>query len=176
MYEEALTIYVKFSKKATSPEEIVALNVSAVEVIVDHLRDLDRAKEFAERVNLKQVWSKLAKAQLEGQLVSEAIASYIKAKDASDYPSVILAAEQSDNYEDLVPYLKMARKDIKEAVLDTTLLYALARVNKLSELEEFVSIPNVGKIDVIGERVFDEGLFEAAKILFSSINNNARYS
>jgi hypothetical protein len=61
-------------------------------------------------VNVKAVWSKLAKAQLESQLVSEAINSYIKAKDPTDYHLVINAAEAVDNYEELVPYLKMARK------------------------------------------------------------------
>jgi hypothetical protein len=68
----------------------------------------------------------------------------------------------------------MARKSVKEAVLDTQLIYALAKVNKLSELEELISVPNVAKIDQIGERCFDEGMFEAAKILFTNINNNAK--
>jgi clathrin heavy chain len=122
------------------------------------------------------VWSKLARAQLDNQLVTESIASYIKAKDPSDYLLVIAAAHNVDNYEDLVPYLKMARKDIKEAALDTELIYAFARTRKLSELEEFVSSPNVAKIDVTGERCFEEGLFEAAKILFQNINNNAKLS
>lgn len=173
LYEEALTIYTKFAKR-TAGEEQLSLQVAAVEVIVDHIRDLERAKEFAERVNVKPVWSKLARAQLDGQLVTEAINSYIKAKDATDYLLVISAAEAVENYEDLVSYLKMARKDIKESVLDTQLIYSLARVHKLSELEEFVSVPNVAKIDVIGERTFDEGMYEAAKILFASINNNAK--
>lgn len=64
-------------------------------------------------MNTKQVWSKLAKAQLEAQLVTEAIHSYIKAKDPTDYHLVINAAEAADNYEDLVPYLRMARKVTK---------------------------------------------------------------
>jgi clathrin heavy chain len=68
----------------------------------------------------------------------------------------------------------MARKDIKESALDTELIYALARTRKLSDLEEFVSVPNVAKIDTTGERCFEEGLFEAAKILFRNINNNAK--
>eukprot|EP01035_Chromulina_nebulosa_P020076 gene20076-26070_t len=173
LYEEALTIYVKFAKKAVGEEQI-ALNVSAVEVIVDNIRDLERAKEFAERVNVKQVWSKLAKAQLDNQLLTESINSYIKAKDPSDYHLVIASAEAVDNYEDLVPYLKMARKDIKESVLDTQLIYSLAKINKLAELEEFVSIPNVAKIDQTGEKLYEEGLYEAAKILFQSINNNSK--
>jgi clathrin heavy chain len=175
LYEEALTIYIKFGKKS-SGEEQKELHVSAVEVIVDLIRDMDRGKEFAERVNISPVWSKLARAQLDNQMVTEAIASYIKAKDPSDYLLVINAAHNIDNYEDLVPYLKMARKDIKEAALDTELIYSLARTRKLAELEEFVSSPNVAKIDVTGERCFDEGLFEAAKILFQNINNNAKLS
>ncbi len=173
LYEEALTIYVKFGKKATG-EEQVQHHVAAIEVIVDLIRDLDRGKEFAERVNIKQVWSKLGEAQLNAQMISECVASFIKAKDPTLYVAVINAAHGFDNYEDLVPYLKMARKDIKEALLDTELIYCLARTNKLSELEEFVSAPNVAKIDQTGERCFDEGMFMAAKILFQNINNNAR--
>jgi len=173
LYEEALTIYVKCGKKS-SGEEQIAHHVSAIEVIVDMIRDLDRGKEFAERVNVKAVWSKLAKAQLDAQFVTEAINSYIKAKDPTNYLQVISAAQNVDNYGDLVSYLKMARKDIKESALDTELIYALARTRKLAELEEFVAAPNVAKIDSIGERCFDEGLFDAAKILFQSINNNAK--
>eukprot|EP00981_Chlorochromonas_danica_P008853 scaffold2320_cov168-Ochromonas_danica.AAC.5 len=173
LYEEALTIYVKFAKKTTG-EEQTGYQVSAVEVLVDKIRDLDRAKEFAERVNNAAVWSKLAKAQLNAMLVTEAINSYIKAKDATDYVNVIQTAESVENYEDLVNYLKMARKTIKESVIDTQLIYALARTNKLAELEEVVSVPNVAKIDIIGERCYDEKLYEAAKILFLNINNNAK--
>lgn len=173
LYEEALTIYIKFGKKASGDEQI-SHHVAAVEVLVDKICDLERAKEFAERVNVSAVWSKLAKAQLDRVLVTESIASYIKAKDPSDYHLVINAAENIGNYEDLVPYLKMARKQVKESMLDTQLIYALAKINKLAELEEVISVPNVAKIDQIGERCFDEGLFEAAKLLFININNNAK--
>jgi len=173
LYEEALTIYIKFGKRTTGDEQI-AHHCAAVEVIVDLIHDLDRGKEFAERVNVAKVWSKLAKAQLDASFVTDSISSYIKAKDASNYLAVINAAHNIDNYGDLVPYLKMARKDIKEAALDTELIYALARTNKLTELEEFVSAPNVAKIDVTGERCFQEELYSAAKILFSNIGNNAK--
>ena len=42
-------------------------------------------------------------------------------------------------------------QDVKESVLDTQLIYALARINKMSELEELISGPNVAKIDQIGK-------------------------
>ena len=137
------------------------------------LHSLNALRE-AERVNAAAVWSKLARAQLNSNLVAESIASYIKAKDATDYLLVISAAEQVGDYENLTSYLKMARKLIKETIIDTQLIYALARINKLSEMEEVISVPNVAKIDQIGERCFDEGLFEAAKLLFININNNAK--
>jgi clathrin heavy chain len=175
LYEEALTIYTKFGKKTTGSEQIEH-HVAAIKIMVDNIRDTDRAKEFAERVNVKEVWSKLATAQLEMQMVPESIASFIKAKDPSCYMEVISVAEANDYYTELVSYLKMARKDIKESILDTQLIYALARINKLAELEELISVPNVAKIDQIGEKCFDEGLFDAAKLLFVNINNNAKLS
>lgn len=175
LYEEALTIYTKFGKKTTGAEQIEH-HVAAIKIMVDNIRDTDRAKEFAERVNVKEVWSKLATAQLELQMVPESIASFIKAKDPSCYMEVISVAEANNYYAELVSYLKMARKDIKESILDTQLIYALARINKLAELEELISVPNVAKIDQIGEKCFDEGLFHAAKLLFVNINNNAKLS
>ena len=82
-----MTIYMKFGKKSTGEEQL-AHHTAAVEVLVDLIRDLERAKEFAERVNAKQVWSKLARAQLDSQLITESIQSYIKAKDPTDYHMV----------------------------------------------------------------------------------------
>jgi clathrin heavy chain len=174
LYEEALAIYVKFGSKTDAGEEQNNLHVAAIEVIVDLIQDLDRAKEFSERVNVAPVWSKLGKAFLDAQNVSESVAAYIKAGDADDYHLVINAAEAADDHENLVTYLKMCRKTIKEQLLDTQLIYSLAKINKLAELEEVISVANVAKIDTTGERCFDEGMYQAAKILFSNINNNAK--
>jgi clathrin heavy chain len=175
LYEEAYSIYVKFAKRATNNEEEAnEHHVAAVGIVVDCIKDLARAKEYAERINTAPVWSKVARAQLDAEMVSECIASYIKAEDPSDWTLVIAASERLDKYEDLCTYLKMARKEVKESQLDTALIYALAKCNKLAQLEELVSVPNVAKIDQIGDRCFDEGMYEAAKILFININNNAR--
>ena len=46
----------------------------------------------------------------------------------------------------------MARKHFKEALLDTELIYSLAKTNKLADLEEFIAAPNVAQIQGIGER------------------------
>lgn len=66
-----------------------------VQVLIEHIGNLDRAYEFAERCNEPPVWSQLAKAQLHKGLVKEAIDSYIKADDPSAYMEVGQAAAQS---------------------------------------------------------------------------------
>ena len=61
-------------------------------MLIQHVHNLDRAYEFAERCNQPAVWSLLAKAQLDACLIKESIDSYIKADDPSTYTEVIQAA------------------------------------------------------------------------------------
>ena len=68
---------------------------ASVQVLIENIQNLDRAYEFAERCNDPQVWSLLAKAQLDQSLVKEAIDSYIKANDPSAYMEVVEAAKKS---------------------------------------------------------------------------------
>ena len=67
--------------------------------MIDNVNNLDRAYEFAERCNDPAVWSQLARAQLNQGLVKEAVDSYIKADDPSQYMEVVQVA--SDNSESL---------------------------------------------------------------------------
>ena len=48
----------------------------------------------------------------------------------------------SDNWEELVKYLQMARKKARETFIETELVYAYAMTNRLADLEEFISGPN----------------------------------
>lgn len=79
-----------------------------------------------------------------------------------------------ENYEDLVKFLQMARKKAKETFIDTELIFAFAHTGRLAELEEFISTPNHANIGQVGERCFEEKMFEAARILFNNISNFAR--
>ena len=47
--------------------------------------DLGRGYDFAKHCNDSEVWSVLARAQLDGHHTTEAIDSYIKANDASNF-------------------------------------------------------------------------------------------
>ena len=66
-----------------------------------------RAYEFAERCNEPAVWTQLGKAQLQQNMVKEAIDSFIKSNDPSDYMDVVETATKTENWEDLVRYLQV---------------------------------------------------------------------
>jgi len=160
MYEEAFTIY----QKCNQPLE-------AVNVLIDNIKNIDRAYEFAERVDLPPVWSSLAKAQLNNNQVKEAVSSYIKANDPNNYQEVIRATEAIDDYDTLINYLTMARLQSREPAIETELIYAYAKTNRNQDIEKLITGPNVAQIQVAGERCYNEKLYSAAKILFNSISN-----
>jgi clathrin heavy chain len=62
LYEEAFYIYKRYDQH---PE--------AIQVLISNIKSIDRAVEYAEKVDEHDVWSRLAKAQLDLQLVKEAI-------------------------------------------------------------------------------------------------------
>lgn len=77
-------------------------------MLIEQVKDLERAYEFAERCNEPGVWSQLAKAQLQQGLVKEAIDSYIKADDPSAYMDVVATATEAESWDDLVRYLQVS--------------------------------------------------------------------
>ncbi|KAG6824237.1 hypothetical protein H0H92_007587 [Tricholoma furcatifolium] len=78
LYEEALTIYKKCDQ--------VAMEIN---VLVEHIVSIDRGLDFANKVNRPEVWSRLAKAQLDGLRIKDSIDSYIKAEDPSNFAEAI---------------------------------------------------------------------------------------
>lgn len=159
----------------------------SLQVLIENVKNLDRAYEFAERCNEPAVWSQLAKAQLQHGLVKEAIDSFIKADDHSAYIDVVETAHKTgtsfsldlkqpvantaihsklkelsfhrsiaESWEDLVRYLQMARKKARESYIESELIYAYARTNRLADLEEFLSAPNHADIQKV--RCYSSGL------------------
>ena len=61
------------------------------------------------------VWTELAHAQLEAGAVNDAIASYLRSGDSSRYLDVIARSQQANAHGDLVKYLLMVRKKVKES-------------------------------------------------------------
>ena len=163
LYEEAFTLYRKH-----------AHHLNAMNVLVEYIVSIDRASQYANKVNETAVWSRLGKAQLDGLRIKDAIDSYIKAADPANYLEVIETASRAAKFDDLVRYLQMARKTLREPVIDTELAFSYARTDRLHDMEEFLGMTNVADQLSAGEKAFDVGLYEAAKLLFSSISNWAR--
>jgi clathrin heavy chain len=163
LYEEAFAIFKKFE-----------VNTSAIKVLIDNLSDLDRAYEFAERCNESGVWSHLATAQLNAGYVKEAIDSYIKANDPSNYEKVVQVSSAADQWEDLVKYLQMARKTARDTFVESELAFAYAKTKRLADLEEFISGPNHANINQVADRCFDQKMYDAAKLLYNNVSNYAR--
>nr|GAT43889.1 predicted protein [Mycena chlorophos] len=63
--EEVLTIYKKYEQHAL-----------AINVLVEHIVSIDRGLEFANKVDKPEVWSRLAKAQLDGLRIKDSIGKH----------------------------------------------------------------------------------------------------
>ena len=164
LYEEAFAMLKKFDH-----EEM------AMDVLIKHVKDLDRASDYAARVRKPEVYTKLAAAQLEGGKIKEAIAAYLKADDASNYAQVISIAGPADCWDDLTKFLEMCNKKAKEPKIESELCFAYAKVGKLGELEEFITNPGCTANTLeVGERCYNEGLYEAAKRLFTVTSNHGK--
>ncbi|WFD08329.1 Clathrin heavy chain [Malassezia vespertilionis] len=163
LYEEAFQIYAKAEQ-----------HLDAMNVLVDHLVSIDRAQQYASKRNLPELWSRLGKAQLDGLRVKDAIDSYVKAEDPSNFAEVIEIAEHAGREEELIRFLQMARKKAREPKIDTEYAFCLAKANRLGDMEEFLSMTNVADVLSVGEKSFADGLYDAARMLFSSVSNYAR--
>jgi clathrin heavy chain len=163
LYEEAFFIY----KKMEDFE-------NAITVLLFEIKDISRAVEYANYADKPKVWGLLGRAQLNNGETANAIKSFMKADDPAMFDLVIASANRDRLWTELIAFLKMARSKIKDSFIDNELLYAYAKVNDLAGLEDFLNVPNIAKVEEVGNRVFDETLYEAARILFEWVKNYAK--
>ncbi|KAA8492928.1 Clathrin heavy chain 1 [Porphyridium purpureum] len=170
LYEEAFTIFSRFNKYD-----------EAVGVILDEMNDFPRAEAFAEKLDRPEVWSRLGKAQLKKRdMVGKGVTSLLRAKDPGPYESVIHACKDFEpdaaTYDAIIKYLKFARTKVQDVIaVDTEIVVGLARCDRLTEVEEFLSMPNhSADLDEAGERCLAQDLLKAAKLLFSATNSYGR--
>jgi clathrin heavy chain len=151
LHEEAFEIY----KKTQSHGD-------AINVLIEHIVSIDRAAQFAESVDTPEVWSRLGKAQLDGLRVKDSIGmvsycswlildSYIRANDPSNYQEVIEIASRAGKFEDLIRYLQMARKTVREPQVDGYLLLSYAKTDRLHDLEDFLAGLNVADVQTLSD-------------------------
>jgi len=167
LYEEAYTVYYKAGKREL-----------ALDVLLDNLKDYARAEEFAARIDVPEVWSKLGEALLRGGRVGDGVRALLKAKDARPFLLVIESAREhasDDEYAMVAKYLKVVRSGIRHErqTIDTELAYAFCRCGKLHDLQELLSGRNDADLEEIAERCVDEERWEAAKLLLQLTKNHA---
>jgi clathrin heavy chain len=164
LYDEAIAAFKKFDQ-----------NVEAVRVMLIHKQSIQAAADWAAHCNEPAVWSEVGRAQLGAGQVVDAIESFLKAKDVKAYNEVIQAAEAQGEYAALVKFLVLAvQLQARDPIIETELCYAYAKTNKLAELEELTSSPNSARQKEVADRCFSDGLFEAAKILYTAIKDFPR--
>lgn len=166
MREEAFTIYRKFGLLAEAADTLLHTGGDG-----GGEAEFERAQEFAQRCGDAQVWRKLGRAQLQQGRVVEAIDSLIKAGDGEVFKEVVAKAEEAQAFEALADYLLMARKSLsfKDQTLDSELLFAYAMTDRFEEMEAFLAGTNTANVQAVGDRVFEMGRYEAAKLLFQSV-------
>ena len=79
-------------------------------------------------------------------MVELTIDSYIRANDPSNYMEVIEIASRAGKNEDLIRYLQMARKTVREPQVDGYLLLSFAKTDRLHDLEDFLAGLNVADV------------------------------
>lgn len=73
--------------------------------------------------------------------------SFIKANDPSKFDRVIEAAKAAGLYGPLINYLAMCRRSgVKDSLIDGALVYAYAKTDRLGDLDEFISNPNLADV------------------------------
>ncbi|ELP92102.1 clathrin heavy chain, putative [Entamoeba invadens IP1] len=160
LFEEAYEVYTKFDLKEL-----------AMDVLLRDIKDLTRAKDFADRSKMPLLYKKLGEAQLDEFKVKDAITSLLKAQDISLRQRVIDIAEQDGSYEDLVTYLNMCKEQTKDSIVETEILYCYAKLKKTEEIEKFLKNANCANLSAVADRCFNEEMYLAAKILYASLNN-----
>jgi clathrin heavy chain len=68
----------------------------------------------------------------------------------------------------------MVRNFKKDKIIDAELVYSYSKCGKLNELETFLSTNTVSELLKIADRLYDEKIYEPAKILYDNLGNNAR--
>ncbi|CAF4130945.1 unnamed protein product [Rotaria magnacalcarata] len=59
-------------------------------------------------------------------------------------------------------------------IVESLTISVYAKTDRLADLEEFISAPNHVQIQAIGDRRYEQGMYNTAKLLYNNISNYAR--
>jgi len=172
LYEEALTIYRKYDQ-----------HVMAINVLVEHIVSIDRGFDYASKVNRPEVWSRLAKAQLDGLRTKDSIGTQCFALSLHlELTSLVLQTRTSKLK--IRPTLPKSLNSLVMLANMTTLFASFKWLANLSRNREsiqswcmcmprpiacmtwrdFLSMTNVVDALEVGEKCFEDGLLPSCQI------------
>ena len=91
---------------------------------------------------------------------------FIRANDPSEYVQVCTDSNIVKIWNVLIPFLNMVKASLQENLQDTELIYVYTKTSKFTDLENFVTGPNVFNIHGIGDKGFNKELCGPFKIQF----------
>ncbi|CAN3354574.1 clathrin heavy chain [Diutina catenulata] len=163
LYEEAFEVYDRHDMRG-----------DAMRVLVEDIMSLDRGEQYAEKYDESDLWYQLGTAQLNGLRIPEAIDSYVKSKNPQNYKQVIEIAEHAGKTEELIAFLEMARETLREPEIDGALIHSYAGLDRTADIEKFVGGANVADLEEIGDKLFAQKNYTAAKILYSNVSKYSK--
>lgn len=169
-YEAAYIIYQKFDQLD-----------EALGVLLDHLKDWNRATDFALRVNDPSVWRRLGVAQLESGVIADGITSLLRGENAWEEHALVVRASRENEEESVLAdwkavlkFCTVARKvlwrkrrtaegggtvggDLARAGVDSELLFALCWLERLTDVESFLGGRQAAEVEDVGDRCMARG-------------------
>jgi clathrin heavy chain len=113
--------------------------------------------------------------------VVNAMEAFMKCKDHTFYMRVIglmeseAESEEKDfKYPLFIKYLLMVREATKDVNIDNSLTFSYAKLDKLQDLESFLSSTNSADCQKVGDRCYSAKLYEAAKKFYMICRNNTK--
>ncbi|CCW66995.1 unnamed protein product [Phytomonas sp. Hart1] len=165
LYEVAFTVYERFNMKK-----------EAMMVLLENLKDLARARSFAQKTDFPEAWGILGVYLVKEDEIHDGVECLIRGKNADAVAEVMAASERTKQYSYLIKYLLTARmySRTKDGRIDTALALTYAKSGQVIKLEEFLKETHNVKIGDIADKCFEEELYESAKLLYRLANNYAR--
>eukprot|EP01060_Flectonema_neradi_P040679 TRINITY_DN9376_c0_g1_i1.p1 TRINITY_DN9376_c0_g1~~TRINITY_DN9376_c0_g1_i1.p1 ORF type:complete len:1664 (+),score=413.77 TRINITY_DN9376_c0_g1_i1:68-5059(+) len=172
MYEEAIAIY----------QHETDGDAKAMTVVLENLKSEDRARQLAQKSTTKACWKIFGRYLLNKNdtQIPEALDWLKRAEDWSIISEAVRLSSTTESRNALVDYLYAARSTSTSGDMtfmqtaDTELAHTLAKLERFTDLQELLATSHLANLTSAGDRLFEEKLFESARVLFAADHNYSK--
>merc|ERR1719495_640543 len=193
---EDISVTVKAFMAADLPNELIELLEKIVidnSVFSDHRNlqnlliltaikaDKTKVMEYINRLDNYDA-PDIANIAISSQLYEEAFAIFKKFEVNASAVQVLIenvanldrAYEFAERCNEPAVWSQLGKAQLQQAMVKEAIDSYIKADDPSADLEEFVSSPNHADVGKIGDRCFDAGMYEAAKLLYNNISNFAK--